>query len=180
MYPGKESMKTVALRTVDGRWIAREVRMACSLTSRCLGLMRVKSLGEQQGLLLTPGRPVHTLGLRFAIDVVFLSRQMCVLALMPSVPPWSVRAAPPGTGRVLELAAGRIAATGLIPGTFVLVESSVEDEASRITVPIVATRPPCQRHPIRFSLRLPDTEHACARSRSTAATPPLRPPEAPP
>ena len=173
-------MKTVALRTVDGRWIAREVRMRCSLASRCLGLMRMKSLSEQQGLLITPGRPVHTLGLRFDIDVVFLSRQMCVLALMPAVPPWSVRTAPPGTGRVLELAAGRIAATGLTPGTYVLVESSAADEVSRITVPIVATRPPCERHPIRFSLRLPITHHACVGPRSAPATPPLRPPEEPP
>jgi uncharacterized membrane protein (UPF0127 family) len=167
-------MKTVALRTVDGRWIARDVRMSCSLASRCLGLVRAKSLNEQQGLLLTPGRPVHTLGLRFAIDVVFLSRQMCVLALMPFVPPWSVRAAPPGTGRVLELAAGRIAAVGLTPGTFLLVESSFENEASQVTRPVGPTRPHCERHPIRFSLRLPGI-HGCAHSR-----PAFRPPEKPP
>jgi uncharacterized membrane protein (UPF0127 family) len=172
-------MKTVALRTVDGRWIARDVRMGCSLASRCLGLMRTKSLSEQQGLLLTPGRPVHTLGLRFAIDVVFLSRQMCVLALMPFVPPWSVRAAPPGTGRVLELAAGRIASVGLTPGTFLLVESSVDDEASQVTRPVVTTGPPCERHPIRFSLRLPGIHHGSTHSRPATARA-LRPPEKPP
>jgi uncharacterized protein len=172
-------MKTVALRTVDGRWIARDVRMGCSLASRCIGLMRTKSLSEQQGLLLTPGRPIHTLGLRFAIDVVFLSRQMCVLALMPFVPPWSVRAAPPGTGRVLELAAGRIAAVGLTPGMFLLVESTVENEISQVTRPLVVTRPPCERHPIRFSLRLPGVHHGCDHSPPATARA-LRPPEQPP
>jgi uncharacterized membrane protein (UPF0127 family) len=172
-------MKTVALRTVDGRWIARDVRMGCSLASRCLGLMRTRSLSEQQGLLLTPGRPVHTLGLRFAIDVVFLSRQMCVLALMPFVPPWSVRAAPLGTGRVLELAAGRIAAVGLTPGMFLLVEASVEDQADQITKPVGPTRSPCERQPIRFSLRLPGIHHGCAhasRVSSQVSGPPEKPP----
>jgi uncharacterized membrane protein (UPF0127 family) len=174
-------MKTVALRTVDGRWIAREVRMGCSFASRCLGLMRTKALGEQQGLLLTPARTAHTLGLRYAIDVVFLSRQMRVLALAPTVPPWSLRAAPPGTGRVLELAAGRIAATGLMPGTYVLVESSVDLDANLATTrPMLPTRQPCERQPIRFSLRLPGIHPASQGVRSAAAPRTLRRPEEPP
>jgi hypothetical protein len=134
-------MKTIALRTSEGRWIAHEVRIACSLTSRLLGLSRERSLPTRGGLLLSPAHGVHTLGMRFAIDVVFLSRQMRVLGLAPRVPPWRVLLAPRGTGRVLELAAGQIAATGLKTGTFIVVETS---------------RPqPCQRSPIRFSLRLP-------------------------
>jgi hypothetical protein len=79
--------------------------------------------------------------MRFAIDVVFLSRQMRVLGLASRVPPWRVLLAPRGTGRVLELAAGQIAATGLKTGTFILVETSRPQQ--------------CERSPIRFSLRLP-------------------------
>jgi uncharacterized protein len=116
------------------------VRIACSLSARLLGLSRERSLPARRGLLLSPARAVHTLGMRFAIDVVFLSRQMRVLGLAQRVPPWRVVLAPRGTGRVLELAAGQIAATGLKTGTFILVESAL---------------PPCQRSPIRFSLRLP-------------------------
>jgi uncharacterized protein len=133
-------MKTVALRTPEGRFIAHEVRIACSLSARLLGLARERSLPTRAGLLLSGGHGVHTLGMRFAIDVVFLSRQMRVLGLACAVPPWRVLLAPRGTGRVLELAAGQIAATGLKTGTFLLVETS---------------RPPCERSPIRFSLRLP-------------------------
>ena len=134
-------MKTIALRTTEGRFIAHEVRIACSLTSHLLGLSRERSLPARAGLLLSSARAIHTLGMRFAIDVVFLSRQMRVLGLAPAVPPWRVLLAPRGTGRVLELACGQIAATGLKTGTFILVETS---------------RPPqCERSPIRFSLRLP-------------------------
>lgn len=133
-------MRTIALRTPEGRFIAHEVRIACSLTARLFGLSRERSLPTRSGLLLSPARGIHTLGMRFAIDVVFLSRQMRVLGLAPRVPPWRVVLAPRGTGRVLELAAGQIAATGLKTGTFILVETPLSQ---------------CQRSPIRFSLRLP-------------------------
>jgi uncharacterized membrane protein (UPF0127 family) len=133
-------MKTIALRTTEGRFIAHEVRIACSLRANLLGLTRTRSLPTRAGLLLSAALGVHTLGMRFAIDVVFLSRQMRVVGLAPLVRPWRVLLAPRGTGRVLELAAGQIAATGLKTGTFILVETS---------------RPLCERAPIRFSLRLP-------------------------
>jgi uncharacterized membrane protein (UPF0127 family) len=135
-------MKTIALRTTEGRFIAHEVRIAGSLRANLFGLARERSLPTRAGLLLSAALGVHTLGMRFAIDIVFLSRQMRVLELAPRVPPWRVLLAPRGTGRVLELAAGQIAATGLKTGTYILVETSRPQQ--------------CERSPIRFSLRLPE------------------------
>ena len=134
-------MKTIALRTTEGRFIAHEVRIANSLRSRLWGLARERSLPARAGLLLNAAYAIHTFGMRFAIDVVFLSRQMRVVGLASRVQPWRVLLAPRHTGRVLELAAGQIAATGLKTGTFIVVESSQPE--------------PCERSPIRFSLRLP-------------------------
>jgi uncharacterized protein len=133
-------MKTIALRTAEGRFIAHEVRVAYSLSARLLALSRERSLPTRAGLLLSPARGIHTLGMRFAVDVVFLSRQMRVLGLAPRVQPWRILLAPRGTGRVLELAAGQIAATRLQTGVFIVVESSGSQG---------------QRSPVRFSLRLP-------------------------
>lgn len=133
-------MKTIALRTAEGRFIAHEVRIAYSLAARVLALSRERSLPTRAGLLLSPARGIHTLGMRFAVDVVFLSRQMRVLGLAPRVQPWRILLAPRGTGRVLELAAGQIAATGLKAGVFIVVESNESQH---------------QRPPLRFSLRLP-------------------------
>ena len=133
-------MKTIALRTAAGRFIAHEVRIAYSLAARLLALSREQSLPTRAGLLLSPARGIHTFGMRFAIDVVFLGRQMRVLGLASRVRPWRVLLAPRGTAHVLELAAGQIAATGLKAGTFLVVESN---------------QPECQRPPITFSLRLP-------------------------
>jgi uncharacterized membrane protein (UPF0127 family) len=134
------TMKTIALRTAEGRFIAHEVRIAYSLGARLRALSRERSLPTRAGLLLTPARGVHTLGMRFAVDVVFLTAQMRVIGLVPCVQPWRVLLAPRGTGRVLELAAGQIAATGLKPGAFIVVESNQSE---------------CQGSPIAFSLRLP-------------------------
>jgi uncharacterized protein len=133
-------MKTIALRTAEGRFIAHEVRIVHSLTARWFALSRERSLPTRAGLLLCPARGIHTLGMSFAVDVVFLSRQMRVVGLASRVPPWRVLLAPRGTGRVLELAAGQIAATCLKTGTFIVVESN---------------QPEGQRAPIAFSLRLP-------------------------
>ncbi len=149
-------MKTLELRTADGRCIARHVHMACSFRSRCVGLLRQRTISEHGGLLLVPGGSIHTLGMRFTIDVVFLSRQMQVLELAERVAPWRLVIAPRGTARVLELAAGRIEATGLTIGTYVTVDSA----------PANLPRPrstACERTPIQFSLRLP-IERRCTGS----------------
>lgn len=153
-------MKTLELRTADGRFVAGHVHMACSFRSRCIGLLRQSNISEQAGLLLVPGRSIHTLGMRFTIDVVFLSRQMRVLALVERVPPWRVVIAPRGTARVLELAAGRIAVTGLTTGTYLTVDSAVpESNVASSSMSNAA----CERAPIQFSLRLP-VERRCTSS----------------
>lgn len=157
-------MKTLELHTADGRCIARQVRMACSFRARCVGLLRQTNIPEQEGLLLVPGGSIHTLGMRFAIDVVFLNRQMRVLQLVEQVPPWRIVIAPPDTGRVLELAAGKIAATRLTCGTYLIVDATPGDPAARATIKLPRARPPaCERTPIQFSLRL-SVERRCTGS----------------
>lgn len=157
-------MKTLELRTADGRCIARHVHMACSFRERCMGLLRQTTLPELEGLLLMPGGSIHTLGMRFTIDVVFLSRQMRVLGLAERIRPWRVVIAPSGTTRVLELAAGRIAATRLTTGTYLTVDSGPADPADRPTIQLPRMRnAACERAPIQFSLRLP-IERRCTSS----------------
>lgn len=149
-------MKTLELRTVDGRCVAPQVQLACSFRSRCIGLLRQESISEQGGLLLVPGGSIHTLGMRFSIDVVFLSRQMRVLGLAERVPPWRLVVAPRGTARVLELAAGKIAATRLTTGTYLTVDSAPADPSERPTIKLPRVQSTaCERLPIQFSLRLP-------------------------
>jgi uncharacterized protein len=152
-------MNTFELRTATGRCIARSVRMACSFRSRCVGLLSRGAMLNDEGLLMIPGGSIHTLGMRFPIDVVFLSRQMCILGLAEHVQPWRIRVAPRGTRRVLELASGQIAAHGLKSGIYLIVDRdspNPPDRSERITIKMPPMRiEPCNRQPIQFSLRLP-------------------------
>lgn len=144
-------MKTFELRTATGRCIARHVYLACSFQARCLGLLSREAMLKEEGLLLVPGGSIHTLGMRFPIDVVFLNRQMRILGLAEHVRPWRVRVAPRGTRRVLELAAGQIAAHRLKEGIYLIVDSGTPNTPNRSG--------PCERRPIQFSLRVPMQQH---------------------
>ena len=102
-------MQAVSVSTRDGTSVARFTRVASSFVARLVGLLNRKSLHRQEGLLISPGGSIHTLGMRFPIDAVFLDQQLQVLKLAPQVRPWRGVLAPPRTRYVLELRAGRIA-----------------------------------------------------------------------
>ena len=78
---------------------------ARSFGARLHGLLFRPALRDGEGICLAPCRAVHTLGMAFAIDVVFLDARGAVLRLVPSLPPgrmaWCLRAA-----MVIELPAG--------------------------------------------------------------------------
>jgi uncharacterized protein len=58
---------------------------------------------------------VHTLFMRFPIDVVFLDRELSVVAVRPDLVPWRTAGAR-GAKVSLELAAGEAARLGIKPG----------------------------------------------------------------
>jgi uncharacterized protein len=153
-------MKTFELRTATGRCIARHVHLACSFQSRCLGLLSRSAMLNDEGMLLIPGGSIHTLGMRFPIDVVFLNRQMRILGLAEHVRPWRIRVAPKGTRRVLELAAGQIAAHKLKQGIYLIVDAQAPNSPDRYTSQLPHARTgPCERRPLQFSLRMPVHRH---------------------
>ncbi|MFN3653003.1 MAG: DUF192 domain-containing protein [Armatimonadota bacterium] len=71
-----------------------------------LGLLARPPLKPGEGLWLVPGGSIHTWGLRYAIDVLFLDRDLRVLRVARGVRPWRVALAPRGTAGVVELPAG--------------------------------------------------------------------------
>jgi uncharacterized membrane protein (UPF0127 family) len=88
------------------------VRVARSRWSRLRGLaLRREPPGDP--LLIPRCRSVHTFGMRFAIDLVWLGRGGRVLRVDRGVRPWRVRSCRQAV-EVLELAAGR--ADEMMPG----------------------------------------------------------------
>ncbi|MER5782265.1 DUF192 domain-containing protein [Streptomyces mobaraensis] len=89
------------------------VEVAASYRARTRGLLGRD--GIEGVMLLTPAGSVHTFGMRFPIDVAYLSRDMRVLAVR-TMPPHRL-GRPRATARhVLESAAGAMARWGLREG----------------------------------------------------------------
>lgn len=68
-------MRTAVLRQ-RGRVLVPVVLVADRAVERMRGLLGRDSLGEGTGMLLAPCHAIHTLGMRFALDVVFFDAAM--------------------------------------------------------------------------------------------------------
>ena len=104
-----------AIETAGGTFV-EELSVARGFWGRFRGLMFRAALPEAAGLLLVGVDAVHMLGMRFAIDVVFLSRDRRVLKIEENLSPWTGLAACRGAWAALEVSAGRCRRCGLRPG----------------------------------------------------------------
>ena len=66
---------------------SRRVPVAVTLPSRLLGLALLRPGRAGEGLLIPRCRSVHTFGMRFRLDVVFLGRDSRPLSRRDAVPP---------------------------------------------------------------------------------------------
>lgn len=69
-------------------FLATQVQVADSSLRRLVGLLGRRSLDPGSGLWIVPSNSIHTLGMRFSIDVIFLDRQFRVHHLCESVRPF--------------------------------------------------------------------------------------------
>ena len=67
-----------------------KVPVATTLETRLLGLAFLEAGQAGEGLLIPRCRSVHTFGMRFDIDLVFLDADARVIELRRAVPPWRV------------------------------------------------------------------------------------------
>lgn len=100
------------LHTASGAH-ALDLRLANTFFSRFHGLMLRKALQPDQGLLITRCPSVHSLFMRFAIDVIYLDQTGLITRCTPHLKPWRAstgrsRVAGHATAHALELPAGSI------------------------------------------------------------------------
>lgn len=82
---------------------------ADTFLTRLFGLIPRRSLGDEEGLWLEPCAMIHMCFMGFAIDAVFLDREMKVLRVIGTMRPWTFSPWVRGARGVLELPAGRCA-----------------------------------------------------------------------
>jgi len=123
--------------------VALTIELANTRATRRRGLLGRDGLASGAALVLTPCNAVHTIGMRFAIDVVFVDSRGLVRKIVHNLPPWRMA--------TIELAAGELASEDLrvgdrlylspVPGE---VEGAVR--ASGIRALIADERVPTPKH----------------------------------
>ena len=91
---------------IDGRMTGLLVYEASGFLSRARGLLGRERLRDDEALWIHPCGSVHTIGMRYPIDVVFIDREARVLRVCAEVRAGRIRFAPSARG-VLELRACR-------------------------------------------------------------------------
>lgn len=87
------------------------IGVADTTLTRFVGLLGRSSLAPGHGLLIRPSNGVHTLWMRFTIDVLLLDREHRVLSAYGSLRPFRITSINWKAASALELPAGTIAAT---------------------------------------------------------------------
>jgi uncharacterized protein len=96
--------------------------MAQSFCARLVGLLGRRAIEPDGGLWLVPSNSVHTIGMRFPIDIVLLNRNATVVEVLESVRSCSIVWPNFRAKSVLELPAETIARTATEPGDVLQIE----------------------------------------------------------
>jgi uncharacterized protein len=100
---------------MTGRVVAGRVRKASGPFQRTVGLLGRRRLDADEGMWFERCDAVHTFGMQFSIDVIFLDASGTVVRVAAGVPPWRT-AAEPGARDLVELAGGTCAAADVRTG----------------------------------------------------------------
>src|SRR5215472_17354965 len=97
-----------------GTCVAEEVLVACTHWSRLRGLVGTTSGEFRAGraLWIVPCHGVHTLAMRFPLDLIYLDREGVVVELRAQVQPWRFAPISFHAASVLELPSGAIRRSG--------------------------------------------------------------------
>lgn len=97
--------------------VTREVRLtecgrvADNFLTRLVGLLRDKTLERGDGLWIVPCNSIHSFGMRFIFDAIFLDKNLRVVHLVREVKPWRATKMVFSAHSVLEIPAGLISQT---------------------------------------------------------------------
>jgi len=93
--------------------LADKVTVVETFPGRMKGLLGKKRLAKDEAMLLKPCKQVHTLFMKFPIDVVFLDEQCRVVHIKENLKSFSVSPYVENAKCVIEFPAGKVRETGL-------------------------------------------------------------------
>src|SRR6266516_3620234 len=105
-----------AINSTKNQELASRLVIAESIFSRMKGLLGRNSMDDGEGLLIRPCKGIHTFGMKFPIDAVFLNRDKRVVAAISNFKPNRMTRTYLRASSVIELPAGTIDKTATLPG----------------------------------------------------------------
>jgi uncharacterized membrane protein (UPF0127 family) len=124
------------LRVRDRRWVVynstkgvhlcKNATLADTFRLRATGLLFRRDWSDLDGLLLVPCGSIHTFGMRMALDVCFLDRQLKIVAVRHDLKPWRLAAAGTRVWSTLELPSGLLEKTGTEAGDQLVLREQAE------------------------------------------------------
>ncbi len=104
----KEDGTVFVFNKTKQTFLAYRVKIADSILGRLVGLLGRRSIEPDSGLWIFPSRGIHTMGMLFDIDVIFLDRNLKVVAVREVVHPFSMTSLFLNAESALELPAHTI------------------------------------------------------------------------
>jgi uncharacterized membrane protein (UPF0127 family) len=95
----------------SGATLASNVRLADTPRSRRIGLLKHERLEAGEGLWIYPTQAIHTFGMKFPIDVVFIDKRKRVKRIYRDLAPSRLTTLVWSAQSVLELPSGSLAGT---------------------------------------------------------------------
>lgn len=86
-----------------GNVIAHQVRRARSPWLRTVGFLSRDAIEPEEGLWFDRCSAVHTIGMRSALDLIFLDKSGCVISVLRAVKPNQAWLSAPGAATIVEL-----------------------------------------------------------------------------
>jgi len=96
------------VNSTRGTLVGGSIRVAETGLTRIVGLLGESDLPPGDGLLIVPSQGVHTVGMRFAIDVAILDGQWNVIAIKRDLRPFRMTRLFWKAAAVLELRSGSL------------------------------------------------------------------------
>lgn len=120
-------MKVVRIVNITRQAVlCEQCGVADNIFTRMRGLLGRSTLRAGEGLLIAPCPSIHMFGMKFALDVIFISRDDVITDYVENILPGKLYVAKNHFGKAhsaLEVAVGTIAATSTQRGDNVQIES---------------------------------------------------------
>jgi uncharacterized membrane protein (UPF0127 family) len=100
--------RLTAVNVTRGVHVTQCARIADNPWTKLIGLLRDKTLEYGDGMWLEPCNSIHSIGMRFVFDAIFLDKNLRVVHLVRQMKPWRISRMVFSARSVLEVPAGMI------------------------------------------------------------------------